>query len=236
MTIFSSGEPRRMAPGNKIEILEENQRESYKLWKNKQVETHKNDIEDIPMALLSHQLNQEPPYEWEEPEIIFALKNINGNFIAGGTTQKCTSKNGEIVAELSGVYVTPTERRKGVATQIDEERIKWCEGKFDSLKTHISANNIPSLRLKFKQGFVLENLAVGLNDKKEEVGSCLLTKKISGNTDDQSKCETITVSFADLEKLSQLTQAGWVGIKLDPITDEKNHHLANWLLTLRKKV
>lgn len=233
--MYRGGEPQRITPGHNVELLDEDQRASYNSWYKSMP---KNEREEIPGQVLSQQLNfHEPYYKFDDTETIFATRDENNNFIAGGTVLGCTLENGKRIGELAGVYVTTTERKKGIGQQIDQKRQDWCAGKFEWLQTHIASANIPSLRLKLKQGFTIKNVTAGFNEKnKKGVGSCLLTNQTTADQVDQPRFATSIISLTDLNALQQHTRNRWEGIDLQPIADEENLDPANWLITLRKKI
>lgn len=221
--------PQRINPGDNIGLLDDDQRDLYNSWYKTMP---KNDREEIPMALLMQQMNREPFYDFDEASTIFAAKDENDKFAAGGKVLGCTLKDGRRFGELAEVYVAPEQRRLGIAAKIDQKRQEWCTGKFEWLQTHIASTNVPSLRLKIKQGFVLKDVVADPNKK---VGSCLLIKKATKDTNTAIKNQTSIVSLADVKKIEQYTTDGWEGVDLQPVADEQNIDSANWLITLRKK-
>ncbi len=229
MSAFTGGEPQRIVPGNNIELLDKGQSILYKKWYDSKP---KDKREHIPNATLTRQMIREPFCDYDDSVSNFAIRDENNNFIAGGSVLGCTLRNGKRFGELTGVYVELEKRKQGLASQIDKKRQEWCENqenKFEWLQTHIASTNIPSLRLKLKQGFTIIDIA---EDAKEHVGSCLLK---NAKVDVETKFETVNISLSDLAKLEQLTTNGWEGTDLQPITDQENLDPTNWLLTLRRK-
>jgi len=228
-----NGEPKRYQPTVNIDLLDENEREKYNLWYKAQF---KDNSEKIPNDELVRQMRHEPYYDFDSASTIFASRDMNGNFIAGGTVLGCTLPNGKRFGELAGVYVVPTARKTGIATQIDKKREEWCKDKFEWLQTHIASTNIPSLRLKFKHGYVLKDVSGHFSEK----GSCLLVKKIKESNEQTDQTQIITIPLTDLKSLEQHTRNGWEGTELIPVEPEENIDQKkwlspnNWLVTLRK--
>lgn len=221
-------EPRRGVLHANVELLDKKEAASYQTWYKNQP---KQALEEIPNNELGEQMNNREPYYDFGDSADFAIKNEQGQFIAGGSVLILLFKDKQI-GELTGVYVNDQYRRQGLATEIGKKRMAWCENQgFEGLQTHIASTNIPSLAVKFKEGFFLKDVSAKFDPAK---ASCLLFKGKNAPLFDEHS--SIDIPLSDTRRLQEFTRSGFVGVDMRCTKKEETMEPADWNITLKKTI